>query len=254
MPAPEAISLGNIPGYIAAVGALGVAAFGTVEAFGKSLFIFDQPKDDRRRPFGLPYAGFSKVQALIDPLGPALEASYGAGYRRLLVQQYRAGRGSGPAPETIRQGVRLGLPFLEPARAEGVIGALWGLPPAQTALLAAALTGIVADGAAPTDSEREAQALAGRFATSLDARVKAAFDYAEEVYESRAQLWAGLVAVGLSLGYQGAVKGWNSSPQEWAIAAAIGLVAVPLAPAAKDLSSSLSDALTSLGQLRGLAK
>ena len=270
-----AISLDAIPGYVAAVGALGVAAFGAVEAIGKTLFVFDLPAGKgAHHAVGLPYVGFNKIQLLLKRVGPALKASYGDDYENIIQQQYRSGRGQGQAPDTIRQGVRLGLPFLSIGSAAEVIEAVWGMPSASAAQLARALVVEVAAPdpqaspsnppakpatASPSDQIKASQALAARFATALDTRVQAAFDVAEEVYQARAQLWAGVIAVGLSVGYQGAITDWTLPTRsdqygQWAIAFVVGLVAVPLAPAAKDLSSSLSDALTALGKLRGAGK
>jgi hypothetical protein len=258
-----AFDLTLIPEYVGAVGALGIASFGVVEAIGKTLFVFDLPGG--RRVAGLPYVGFNKIQALIRLVGPALEVSYGRDYVRLIRQQYRARRSKGQAPETIRQGVRLGLPFLSQHAAAEVIRAVWGLPESNALQLAAALSQAPgSDATSPPSPAAEDEssapapapaALAARFATALDSRVQAAFDIAEQVYETRAQFWAGCVAIGLSLGYQGATSAWTiptSGAQfgQWGIALLIGLVAVPLAPAAKDLSTSLSDALTALNKIR----
>lgn len=272
----DSVKLADIPVFIAAIGALGIAAFGIVDAVGKALFVFDIPlpgflggreakdADSRARPrrrvaMGLPYVGFGKVRRLARLLAPALIVSYGEEYDRILRQQYRAGRGQGEAPDTLRQGVRLGLPFLDPRAAQGVIAAVWGLPEAQTAALAEALTAekqAGSEGAAKAPpAVAEAQALAARFATALDTRVAAAFELAEEIYQARARLWAAAVAIGLSLAYHASTAGAKiMDPAGWLVALLVGLAAVPLAPIAKDLSSSLSDALNALGKLRGSAK
>ncbi len=89
--------------------------------------------------------------------------------------------------------------------------------------------------------------------------MQAAFDIADAVYQTRAQLWAAVIAIGLSLGYQAATTNWADPVNlkalgAWSVALLVGLVAVPLAPVAKDLSSSLSDALDALGKLRGGGK
>ena len=277
---PSADILKDIPVYIAAVGALGVASFGIVDAVGKALFVFDMPvpwapvENGRRRraSVGLPYVGFDKVRRLARQVAPALRISYGDEYDRILRQQYRAGRGHGEAPDTIRQGVRLGLPFLSAAQATKVIDAVWGLPENQARALAEALTAEKRASSTPaaesaeseaesiTKAQADAQALAARFATALDTRVQAAFDLAEEVYQARARLWAAVIAILLSLAYHASTLGptpaggWLQSfiagLQGWMIALLIGLAAVPLAPMAKDLASSLSDALGALGRLR----
>ena len=88
---------------VAAVGAFGVAAFGLVESAGKAIAF---------NGFGLPYAGFGTVKHAIRNLKPALKVAYGDDYMEIISYQYRAGRSTGSAPDTIRQGVRLGLPFM----------------------------------------------------------------------------------------------------------------------------------------------
>jgi hypothetical protein len=253
----------DIPGLITIVGALGIAAFGIVDALGKTVFVFDPPwARQRNLAYGLPYAGFGAIRRLLKRVEPAMKVTYGDAYGTILINQYRAGRSQGQAPEMIRQGVRLGLPYLSQTAAEGVIAAVWGMSSAQTAALAQALTAEkTADAAAPAAPDAGAaataapQALAARFATALDTSVQAAFASAEQRYQSWAQFWAGVAAVVLSLGYEGATAGWpwaahTGSAGAWIIALLVGLAAVPLAPVAKDLSSSLSQALTALGQVR----
>lgn len=251
-------SLTNIADIIAAVGALGVAAYGAVESIGKTLFVFDTPWFGvGKRSWGLPYVGFSNIRRLVKPLEPALKIAYGDGYETIIKQQYRDGRSQGKAPETIRQGVRLGLPFLSLGQATAVIAATWGMDKARAVELAAALTGEKTP-EAPTPSPDEIKAyqtLAGRFSTALDTRVDAAFALAEQVYGTRARIWAGVVAIALSLGYHAATTsgapGSASNPTGgWFVAFLIGLVAVPLAPAAKDLATSISDALGALSKIR----
>ncbi len=259
------ILINHIPEYITAVGALGVAAYGIVEAVGKTVLVSSaagDPKRDQTKlgdkyvPRGLPFAGFSKVQNLLKTAGPALAVAYGADYHATLIQQYRAGRSKGEAPDTIRQGVRLGISFMDLAGASSVIAGIWGLPGPQSEALAQALV-------APASADPAATGLAARFATALDTRVKAAFDAAEEVYETQAQFMAALTAIGLSLLFHLAqvIKGGSLTldPSKvdwsaWAIALFVGVAAVPLAPVAKDLATSLSNALDALGKVQKTAK
>ena len=195
------------------------------------------------------------MRTLIRHLRPALEKAYGKDFETILRQQYRDGRSTGRAPETVRQGVRLGLPYLSPATAKAVIEAMWGMEPEHAANLAKALTD---EKATPpialvdkTDEETKALSVqAGRFTLALDTRIEAAFALAEQVYQQRAQMWAGLIAVGLSVGYYSQTPDAHSAAG-WGLAGLIGLAAVPLAPAAKDLSSSVTSALNALGKIRG---
>lgn len=250
------IDWGQFGALITAVGALGVAAFGVVEALGKVFAISFRPgrdplsllqqRQDRRagrrpRPrrivrWGLPYAGFGVVYRMIEPLRPALRSAYGADYLEIIAQQYRADRASGRAPDTVREGVKLGVPFLEPGVAAELIGKVWALGPERSAALAAALQAEPQEESAVS----AAQLLAGRFATALDERVNAAFALAEEQYQAQAKMWAAVAAVALAMLFNMSL----ASRFPWWVAAMIGVVAVPLAPVAKDLSSALQNALT----------
>jgi hypothetical protein len=244
------IDWGQFGGLIAAVGALGVASFGVVEALGKALTIVYQSRPERAgKPvtirLGLPYVGFSVVRRMTRPLAPALACAYGVDYLDLIAQQYRADRSHGRAPDMVREGVKLGLPFLPLTTAAEVIGAVWSMEPARATALAAALQ---ADGPPPARRTakgdaadmQSAQLLAGRFATALDERVNAAFLLAEERYEAYAKMLSGAAAVILAV-----VFNMSLQPRfPWWVAALVGVIAVPLAPVAKDLSSSLQNALT----------
>jgi hypothetical protein len=272
--APPKLTLdwGNIGALISAVGALGFAAFGVVEALGKALtitFTLRGPTDGSRMRralravrFGLPYVGFRAVRLMVRPLEPALECAYGSGFLELIAQQYRADRSKGRAPDMIREGVKLGLPFLGVEKAAAVIDQVWKMDPGRALALAQALMAEQASppGAAaaasrpasPRASKRaasaasvppavqEAQLLAGRFATALDERVNAAFMLAEQQYEAYAKMWAAVASVVLALAFNLGLQARLS----WLDAFLVGIVAVPLAPVAKDLSTSLQNALT----------
>jgi hypothetical protein len=250
---------------IAAIGSLGVAAFGVTESLGKAM---------AWRGVGLPYVGLRPVKRMMRPLRPALEVAYGVDYDKIVTQQYRSGRSAGQAPDTIRQGVRLGLPFLGVAKATALIAAVWHMEERHAVALATALQ--APDSTAPTPvvgktppgpgpgAVDEMQALAGRFATALDARVNAAFTLAEEQYESVAKTSAGAAAIALALLFNWGLgpdaahpaanafqRFWEHREFPWAIALGIGIVAVPLAPVAKDLSSSLQSALTAFKSISG---
>ncbi len=240
---------------VAAVGSLGVAAFGVVESLGKAFaFTFNVGKERRLIHFGLPYVGLGTVNRMTKPLRTALRCAYGDGYAEIIAQQYRADRSDGSAPDTIRQGVRLGLPFLGVEKAAELIAEVWHMDHKFSLGLAQALQadaespppsgGVAAAGAAPKGTIDQHQALAGRFATALDARIKAAFQIADEQYEATAKALSGLAAVGLAVLFNWGLTVAGKPPLSWVEAIGVGLVAVPLAPVAKDLSTSLQNALT----------
>jgi len=241
---------------IVAVGALGTAAFGFVEAFGKAI---------AWRGWGLPYAGFGRIKALATDYAAALRLTYGESYADILLQQYRDGRAKGQAPDTLRQGVRLALPLMAQDVAASLIGRAWGLGPELSADLAHALRAEQADDLSAAEAEDGAM-LAARFALAVDARIAAAFSLAEERYQAIARGSAGVAAVALSLLFNWAARGGEmgclsgaactagdaAKGYPWMIALIIGLAAVPLAPIAKDLSSALSDSLRAWRHVGGL--
>jgi len=249
----------DISQYIVEIGALGIAAYGVVEALGKALCIGRFEKGKWKRDVGLPYVGFREVRHLIRELGAALKLTYGDQYEEILRQQYRADRGKGQAPDTIMQGVRLGLPLLSEGEGTTLIKKVWGLEGGEAEALIRALKSEkqASSGKPPKlgDADRSAlQKLAGRFTTALDMRVEATFSLAEEQYQATARLWAAIAAVAMSVGY-GATEGHlGALGPDALLDVFIGLVAVPLAPVAKDLASSLSDALNSLNRLSKLRK
>ncbi len=241
------INWSQLGGLISAVGALGLAAFGVTEALGKALAFSIPGRAEDGAYYGLSYTGLRTVRKMVKPLRPALSRAYGAGYMQIIAQQYRADRSSGRAPDTIRQGVRLGLPFLDLKAATDLISAIWDMERRHAESLAVALQAEpVASSNPPPEGQKtpgppdQMQALAGRFSTALDTRVNAAFALAEERYEARAKLIAGVVAVGLSYAFNAGLH----TGLDWEVVGLVGLVAVPLAPVAKDLSSSLQDGLT----------
>jgi hypothetical protein len=253
---------------VAAIGALGTAAFGVVESLGK-VFAGTYGREGHHGHFGLPYVGLAKVKTMARPLASSLKCAYGDDYAEIIAEQYRAGRSAGSAPDTIRQGVRLGLPFLGVDAAQKVIAAVWDLSPEMSRALAQALQALPPSGQAPAPTPPPtpaspptptpvpppidpAVALAGRFAAALDARISAAFQIAEEQYEAAAKSWSGLAAIVLSIGL---TVGLDGAFHLGHVVAAFGagLVAVPLAPVAKDLATSLQNALTAVKTITGRA-
>tara|TARA_R110002072_G_scaffold98425_3_gene216496 strand:+ start:1077 stop:1820 length:744 start_codon:yes stop_codon:yes gene_type:complete len=230
---------------IAAIGAFGTAAFGIAESLGKAICY---------RGYGLPYRGFGAVKELLRRVAPALRAAYGDSYELIVRQEYRNGRAGGRAPEIVRQGVRLGIPFLNEAEAKKVMQNVWGLSDADATSLAVALSSDeAADYSAPDTSAREA-ALASRFALALDTRIDAAFSMAEQSYRIGMKTAAAFVALGLALGFKCALGGGVATQDldrevGWALAWFIGIAAVPLAPVAKDLTTGLNEALTAWRQI-----
>lgn len=192
---------------IGGAGLLGVAAAGLVDTLGKGLL-------GRR---GLAMRGFGAVERAIDHAAPVLRAGLGEAYRETLAEAWRDGRGKGRAPAVIKAGIELGLDRLEAAGGDalGEAARALGLPVSEAG-----------------DTKAQARA-------ALEAEADAAVSLAEAQYRGTAKLAAGAVALALSLGV------WITLPAETRAdiplyqALLAGLVAIPLAPMAKDIAKAI---------------
>jgi hypothetical protein len=80
--------------------------------------------------------------------------------------------------------------------------------------------------------------LIGRVEAAVEARLDAAFDLAEQAYRNTARALAGVVAVILAVAAARLLT-TPAEPIDVRVAALVGLLAVPIAPIAKDLVSAL---------------
>jgi hypothetical protein len=213
---------------ILAAGALGTAAFGIVDGL---------------KATAVGAAGFPTLAAMLGPLKTTLAKAYGNEYLELLKAQYRDRRGTGPLSRTLRQGVRIGLTKDNAAQIAMFVG--------EGIVDGSALANIaekIAAGAKLTDTER---GLLGRFELAVDTRIDAAVALAEEKYKLTTQWWASGTAVALAL-----IAAWALGTQKpdllvwekvlFIKGMIVGLVAVPLAPIAKDVASALQSATKAL--------
>jgi hypothetical protein len=93
--------------------------------------------------------------------------------------------------------------------------------------------------------------LLGRFNDEVDAMLDGAFEEADQQYRNMSKLLAGILAVVLAV-----FAGWLMSPRAsyqdilsypaFGLAVLIGVISVPLAPVVKDLTSSLQAAATTM--------
>jgi len=86
----------------------------------------------------------------------------------------------------------------------------------------------------------------GRFDLALTARIDEAYQRADQFYRNTAKGWALLFAVGLA--YAG--NATLNHPLEWWMPLLVGLIATPLAPVAKDISTAISTAAKALQSVR----
>ncbi len=206
--------------FVLAAGAVGTASMGIVEGF----------KSTKWRPIG-----FSKLEKSISWADEALIKAYGKEHKTTLLESlYRANRTSGDLPRILRQGVRIGLDKKNAKKMEDIL-----LGPGRNQLPEVAEK--AADG---KKLETEEKNILGRFEVAADARIDAALSLAERAYKNGIRQWAFLVAQLLAFGAVFAI-----GPDEKRIITAfiIGLVAVPLAPIAKDVTKGFQAAVKAIG-------
>ncbi|MDZ7643541.1 MAG: hypothetical protein U5K76_04490 [Woeseiaceae bacterium] len=202
----------NLGTLVLAVGALGTAAFGIVEAL-------------KWTSLGL--LGFSRIGRLLgEPVMAALGVAYGPDYLALLRAQYRAGRRDASLASTLRQGARVGL---TPETAAGMARAVGVVAEQDLREVATAL----AQGEELSAAQR---GILGRFELALDARIDAALSLAADRYAGSLRVAASLVAITIALAV-GLSRG-----QDLVLSLIVGVAAVPIAPMAKDLSSAIKAA------------
>jgi len=222
-----ALPIDYVPNAIAAIGALGTAAYGLV----------DSSKAVRG---GASNHGFSFIQTALQPFKAALD-KLGAGVAdKTLRANWLNGVAKADQKAAAKALVRLGL-------GADVAGALATGTNISVAALSAAAQKID-DGTPLTQADMN---ILAQFDARLSAILDAAYERADQQYRNAAKLWSCAVAVLLSLVAGWMIVGW---PQFWpdgvVEAILIGLVATPLAPVAKDLASSLQAAAAAVTAVR----
>lgn len=221
----ENISVTRLVAIITAIGALGTAAFGLVDAtkaFGGGV-----------SNFGLP--GLNRT---VGRFSGALDRALGkdekgkAEWRRVVRSHWINGRSRDEQKAIVKSLIRLGLAS-ETAPALAKAGHV-----KADALAAVAVK--LEQGSALIETDLN---VLGRFDASIDAQLDAAFNRADQLYRNVSRVFAGVFSIGLTFLATWAL-GWGRDT--WALALVIGLLAVPLAPIAKDLASSLQAAAAAM--------
>jgi hypothetical protein len=228
MAAPS-ITLEEVGAALAGLSALATAAFGVLDA-AKA---FDG---------GASNIGLKHIYAQLEPFRQALDAAAGPGRWRVLVRaHWLNGLPKADQKTATRNLLRLGL---TPETAEAVAAGCH-VDPAALKTVAAK----IAKGAEDANLTGDDLQLLGRVYAVLDTVLDIAFERAEQQYRNGSRFWAGVIAVALAVLAQ---QIWSRNagsmgppPSIWA-AVAVGLLAVPVAPVAKDLTSGLSAAMRAL--------
>lgn len=205
---------------VLAVGALGTAAYGLVDV-SKALW------------GGVSNAGFGHVLRALEPYRDALDLSSGGQWRSLLRAHWLNGRSKDDQKAIARALVRLGI---STATAPALAAAA-RLDQDAFAKIAAKL----ADGRALVEADLN---VLGRFDAVLDCEMDAGFERADQQYRSSARGLAAVVAVSLAL--VAVLMTGGLTLDRVALALVVGILAVPLAPIAKDLASALNAAVSAV--------
>jgi len=225
--------LTSISSLIAAVGGLGTAAFGLVDAskaFGG----------------GVSIAGFKSIRAAINRL---LGAAAGAGVYgtadmlATLEANWINGVAKADQKATAKSLVRLAL---TPANAERLAAAV-GVSPAD--LLA--IANKIQNGSTLTPQDL---GILGRFDAIVSAVLDEAYERADQKYRNTSKVCAAVVAillaaVGGGIIYTSAKGAFSESyftSQQFVLALLLGAISTPLAPIAKDLSSAIAAAVSAV--------
>lgn len=215
--------------YITAVGALGTAAFGLVDAL-KVL-----PGG------GISRAGFKFIRSVIVTLTPPDPVLDGGGLSResvlySLASQWINGTGSDDQLNIAKSQIKLRLS----QTTAPVLAIVTGVDPAMLTTVAVS----IAAGRALSTQQTDVY---GRFDLMLTTLLDQAYQRADQRYRNTAKLAAVPIAVVLAMVANHVLP---ASPLGWGGAALLGLIATPIAPIAKDLSTAISNASQALQTLK----
>ena len=221
----------NLPQVITAIGGLGTAAFGLLDA-AKSVFSF------------INRIGFSHIREVVSNLTPS-EAGGGAPVNVLpqsnvlatLEANWMNGTDLASQKAIAKSLVKL---HLSAANAAAIA--------ARTNVDPATLTSIAQSIVSATPMTQAQSDAYSRFDLIVTAMLDEAYQFSDQVYRNWTRVLAGVIAVVVGvLGGWSLAKGseyWFS--QQMFQAVLVGLLATPLAPIAKDLSSALATAVNTL--------
>lgn len=219
-----AISLQDVGATLAALSALSTAAFGLL---------------DSTKAFwgGSSLIGLGHLKSSLTPFSQALDAAMGRGAWWTTVRANWI-NGVAKADQKVIVSSLLKLGLSKDTAASLALGSR--VSPEALAKVADKLD----KGQELTEQDLN---VLGRMNAALEATLDAAFERAEQQYRNVSRLLAGLIALGLA---------WAAVPFvdgiDFATATAVGLLAVPVAPVAKDLTSALSTAMRALKAARAV--
>lgn len=228
----------DIAAILGAVAGLGTAASGlvdTTKVFGG----------------GISVVGYGTIKKAVGPFGKALTNATGSkAWSKPIKGAWINGM---PMEDQITKAKAL----VHLALTTVAVADLPGVPSVDQALLAAIATSLDA-GVTPLPADQ--QAGLNRFDGFLDLTFRGAYERADQLYRNAAKFLAAVLSIALaataggmhfaSLPKDHSTISYTSS-HEFVLALIVGMVAVPLAPIAKDLASSLTAAVTAMKSAGG---
>jgi hypothetical protein len=225
--------LQSLPQIITAIGGLGTAAFGLV---------------DSTKPFfgGVNRIGFGRIASAVASLTPGAPAS-GLTQAQILATlkaNWYNGTDLGSQKSIAKSLIKQGLNTTNAAALANVAG-----------VDAAVLQSVAAKITSGTALEQNESDVYARFDFILTALLDEVYQLSDQAYTNGTRIVASIFAVGLAL-----VGGWTLHPnttsaywmsRDMGIALLAGILATPLAPIAKDLSSALATAVNTLQTMKG---
>jgi hypothetical protein len=252
---PANVKLTEVTAAITAIGALGTSAFGLVDAV-------------KFFPSGLPMRGFKDIEAMVKEFAPtaadvpsARELS-STSILKSLSSNWIGGKDL-PSQKAIAKTL-IKLRFS--AKNAPKLAALTGLDASLLTNVAEKLNGIIPAGSVgqatvaatvegsetppdpidPLGLTAPEQDVYGRFDVLLSSAIDQAYESAMQTYVSWAKVAAGVVSIVLAEAAATALGHWDA----YGKAFLVGLIATPLAPIAKDLSTALTNAANAVQSVK----
>lgn len=218
-------SLGlSLPQTITAIGGLGTAAFSLVDS---TKILGD---------FGVNRIGFKRLGKAVAALLPAAGADSLSPEKILetLKANWYNGTDLASQKSIAKSLIKLNLSTANAA----ALAKATGVGPEE-------LTGVANGIASGKPLSADQSDVYGRFDLIVTALLDEAYQHGDQTYKNGTRMWAIVFSIGL------AMLGWWSlkaagTPMDWWAAVLVGLLATPLAPVAKDLSSALATAVNTL--------
>jgi hypothetical protein len=246
------MNLTQLATAITAIGALGTAAFGVVDA---TKLIYG----------GVSSSGFIYITRLVKLFAPDEKGvpHQSAITRLAILGTLKANWLNGALEADLKSTAKALIKLRLNPETAGHMAAVTGVPadgPAGLVAVAISLTtGLLATPAAPGVPVTTVPPLTaaqmntyGRFDLLLSTMIDRAYQKADQRYRNTAKMAAGCVAVLLAEIAAVSIYGYHGTPHRvWLQALVVGLLATPLAPVAKDLATSLSAAANAVQSVKG---